>query len=51
MAEGCKILIADDEINNRLLMRQLLSPVGCCDLVIDGEEAIEAFELAVSGTL
>lgn len=43
-----KMLIADDEINNRLLMRRLLSPLGLCDLVVDGAEAVEAFELAAS---
>ncbi len=48
MAEPIRILIADDEINNRLLMRKLLSPLGRCDLVVDGEEACEAFELAVA---
>ena len=42
-----KILIADDEANNQRLMSHILSPLGSCDLVQTGEEAVEAFELAV----
>ncbi|MBF0340623.1 MAG: Hpt domain-containing protein [Magnetococcales bacterium] len=41
-----RILIADDERNNRLLMHQYLSDWGLCDLVVDGAEALEAFEMA-----
>ncbi|MBF0612274.1 MAG: response regulator [Magnetococcales bacterium] len=41
-----KILIVDDEFNNRMLMQKLLSPYGSCDVVVDGQEALEAFILA-----
>ncbi|MBF0296737.1 MAG: response regulator [Magnetococcales bacterium] len=43
-----KILIADDELPNRILMNSLLASWGACDLVVDGAEAVEAFELAAS---
>ncbi len=43
-----KILIADDEANNRILMQQYLDSWGSCDLVYDGTEAVEAFEMASS---
>ena len=42
-----KTLIADDELPNRILLNQLLSPFGECDLVINGQEAVEAFEFAL----
>ncbi|MBF0154313.1 MAG: response regulator [Magnetococcales bacterium] len=42
-----KIMIADDELNNRILLERILSPYGECDFVINGREAIEAFELAM----
>ncbi|GAB0057618.1 Chemotaxis protein CheY [Candidatus Magnetaquicoccaceae bacterium FCR-1] len=42
-----KILIADDEAHNRLLMEKILSPYGHCDLVVNGKEAIEACEMAL----
>ena len=42
-----KILIADDEYNNRLLLSAILGPYGACDMVINGQEAVEAFECAL----
>lgn len=42
------ILIADDEKNNRLLLEGFLSSLGRCDLVVNGQEAVEAFEMAVA---
>ncbi|MBF0099129.1 MAG: response regulator [Magnetococcales bacterium] len=41
-----KMLVADDELNNRVLMGRLLEPYGTVDLVIDGREAVDAFLLA-----
>ena len=41
-----KMLVADDELNNRLLMGRLLELYGTVDLVIDGQEAVDAFLLA-----
>ncbi|MGN7611315.1 response regulator [Magnetococcales bacterium HHB-1] len=43
-----KILIADDEYPNRLLLKNLLSPYGDCDLVINGEEAVDVCEMAMA---
>lgn len=41
-----KMLVADDEFNNRVLLRKILEPYGEVDLVIDGQEAVDAFTLA-----
>jgi two-component system chemotaxis response regulator CheY len=41
-----KMLVVDDELNNRVLMGRLLEPYGTVDLVIDGREAVDAFLLA-----
>lgn len=45
-----RILIVDDERNNRLILQKtlesILPPVITCDLVVDGLEAVEAFILA-----
>ena len=38
------ILIADDLLNNRKLLVDILKPYGQCDTVSDGQEAVEAFE-------
>lgn len=38
-----RILIADDELANRLFMTKLLSKYGECDVVVDGMEAIDAY--------
>ncbi|MBF0161854.1 MAG: response regulator, partial [Magnetococcales bacterium] len=38
------ILIVDDLLNNRKLLRDTLKPYGQCDMVSDGQEAIEMFE-------
>lgn len=43
-----KILIADDEFNNRLLLRGMLQSLGDCDMVVDGGEAVEIFEMALA---
>lgn len=42
-----KILIADDDEANRLLLAKILQPLGVPDLVVDGQEAVEAFEWAL----
>lgn len=43
-----KMLVADDELNNRILMSKLLERYGTVDQVIDGQEAVEAFAMAHS---
>ncbi len=40
------MLVADDELNNRVLMGRLLESYGTVDMVIDGREAVDAFLLA-----
>ncbi|HKK00786.1 MAG TPA: response regulator [Desulfuromonadales bacterium] len=42
-----RILIAEDDFTSRVLMQKLLIPYGECDVVVDGEEALEAFSLAL----
>ncbi|MBF0626054.1 MAG: response regulator [Magnetococcales bacterium] len=41
-----KILIVDDELNNRLLLQKILGRFGHCDMVVNGNEAVEIFEYA-----
>lgn len=41
-----KILIVEDDFASRKLMEKLLSGYGSCDVVVDGEEAVEAFKIA-----
>ena len=38
-----KILIADDQFENRKLLRDLLKSVGSCDMVDNGRAALELF--------
>jgi len=42
-----KILIVEDDFTNRKIMQKILSAYGDCDMAFDGNEAIEAFELAL----
>ncbi|MBF0117206.1 MAG: response regulator [Desulfobacterales bacterium] len=42
-----KILIAEDNLTIRLLLRQILWQYGKCDTVVDGKEAIQAFQFAL----
>lgn len=41
-----KTLIVEDDFISRKIMRELLAPLGDCDIAIDGEEALQAFRLA-----
>jgi two-component system chemotaxis response regulator CheY len=43
-----KILIVEDDFTNRKIMQKILSAYGDCDMAFDGNEAIEAFELALA---
>ena len=40
-------LIVDDDFLCRKLLKKILSPYGECDIAMDGEEAISAFEMAL----
>ena len=42
-----KILIAEDDFTNRMIMQRLLEPHGKCDVAINGKEAVEAFILGI----
>ena len=42
-----RILIVEDEFSARRILKEILSPYGDCDTVVDGEEAVEAFMLAM----
>ncbi|MBF0461724.1 MAG: response regulator [Magnetococcales bacterium] len=44
-----RILIVDDEQNNRDLLQYMLKSIGSCDMAEDGSEAVEAFLLALEG--
>ncbi|MBF0620451.1 MAG: response regulator [Magnetococcales bacterium] len=42
-----KVLIADDEFNNRMLLQKLMSQHNASsDMVVDGQEAVDAFVMA-----
>ncbi|MBF0588244.1 MAG: response regulator [Magnetococcales bacterium] len=41
-----RVLIVDDEFNNRMLLQKLLAEHGDCDIVVDGREAVDAFLMA-----
>lgn len=42
-----RILIADDEIINLTLLKKILDFAGTCDLVNNGKEAVEFFQMAI----
>ncbi len=41
-----KVLIAEDDFVARRMLKEILSPFGDCDVVVDGDEAVQAFRLA-----
>lgn len=44
-----KVLIVDDEFISRKYLSRLFKPHGHCDFAVNGEEAVEAFKLALQG--
>lgn len=46
MRKRMRVLIADDNVTNRMIMHRMLSAYGQCDQVANGREVLEAFELA-----
>jgi two-component system chemotaxis response regulator CheY len=45
-----RMLIVDDDMTSRLVLRKMLEPFGRCDVAVNGNEAVEAFgEAHVSG--
>lgn len=43
-----KILVVEDDFGSRKLMQKLLTSFGDLDLVVNGEEALDAFKMALS---
>lgn len=41
-----RVLIAEDDFTSRMILQRFLSPYGVCDVVVDGNEALEAFRMA-----
>ena len=41
-----KILIVEDDLISRRLLNEILRDYGDCDIVVDGAEAVQAFDLA-----
>lgn len=41
-----RALVVEDDFGSRKMLQKLLLPYGECDIVIDGEEAVEAFTIA-----
>jgi two-component system chemotaxis response regulator CheY len=41
-----RILIVEDDMASRLLLRKMLEPFGTCDVAVNGKEAVEAFRQA-----
>ncbi len=41
-----KILLAEDDFASRKFMDNMLSRYGECDVMVDGEEAVDAFMMA-----
>ncbi len=42
-----KTLIVEDDFISRRILKEMLSPYGECDIAIDGEEAVQAFRIAL----
>ena len=40
-------LIVEDDFTNRMILKGILSPYGECDIVVDGNEAIQAVAMAL----
>ncbi len=42
-----RILIVEDDFTSRKVLQKILSKYGECDIAVNGEEAVEAFKLAL----
>ncbi|TVM16274.1 response regulator [Oceanidesulfovibrio indonesiensis] len=42
-----RVLIVEDDFTSRKLMQNILAPYGDCDIAVNGNEAVEAFENAL----
>src|ERR1035441_929160 len=43
-----KTLVVEDELTSRILLQNLLARYGGCHIAVDGEEAVEAFRIALA---
>jgi len=41
-----RTLIVEDDFVSRRILKEILSPLGDCDIAIDGSEAVQAYRLA-----
>lgn len=41
-----RILVAEDDLTSRFILKEMMKPYGEPDVVVNGEEAVEAFRLA-----
>jgi two-component system chemotaxis response regulator CheY len=41
-----RILIVEDDLTSRLLLRKMFQPYGTCDVAVNGKEAVDAFRIA-----
>jgi two-component system chemotaxis response regulator CheY len=41
-----RMLVVEDNFTARFALKEILSPLGDCDIVVDGDEAVQAFRLA-----
>ncbi len=46
-----RILIVDDNLENRELIAEILRDIASCDIAISGREAIEAYNRSLSGKM
>jgi two-component system chemotaxis response regulator CheY len=44
-----RILIVEDDMTSRLLLRKMLEPFGNCDVAVNGQEAVETYKQALEG--
>jgi two-component system chemotaxis response regulator CheY len=42
-----RILIVEDDLTSRLLLKKMLEPFGICDVAVNGKEATQAFGMAL----
>jgi len=41
-----KALIVEDDFTSRMILQRFLSPYGSCDIAVDGNEAVQAYQMA-----
>lgn len=41
-----RALIVEDDFTSRMILQRFLTPYGGCDIAVDGNEAVQAFQMA-----